>query len=197
MLGDAIPPAELAIFQAVLTSFIFTISSLSTLASFPFLYLRARSILGEAVEPMLPAADTPEFPGNRIPVLTRATKLWIAAGVIALGTSVYARLHGSGPESTKTAESLRSAAELGKVRNVQRLLSSGANVNAHTRPWTPLTRATLFGQEAVVDVLLHAGADVNFAPSAGTAVYLAAAARRNAILTKLLDRGADPNTAPS
>jgi hypothetical protein len=187
------------IFVATLASLIFTACTTSALASFPFLYLRARSIHGEAAEPALPAKDSPEFPGNRIPVLTRATKLWIAAGVLALGVPVYVRmLHGSSPEKWTTADKLIHAAEAGRLRTMKRLLSSGADVNSHLRPWTPLTRATLFGQETAIDLLLKAGADVNFHdPAVGSATYLAAVAWRNAILAKLLEHGADPNVAPS
>jgi hypothetical protein len=188
---------QILIFEAALASLMFTLSSMATLATFPFFYLRARSIRGEAAEPTLPATDTPEFPANRIPALTRATKLWIAAGILIIGVSTYARVSGTSPEYRKTAESLKSAVELGKVRTVEKLVAAGADVNSRYRPWTPLTRATLFGQEPVVDILLKAGVNVNFHdPDVGTAVYLAAAGRQNSILTKLLDHSADPNTAP-
>jgi hypothetical protein len=172
--------------------------SMATLASFPFLYVRAKSIRSEAPESALPATDSPAFPGNRIPLLTRPTKLFVVFGALVVAASFYLRAMGTSPEKWRSTDQLLHSSDLGKVNAVRGLLAAGVEVNAQIRPWTPLTRATLFGQSEVVDVLLQAGADVNFEDDAvGSPVYLATVARRNDILTKLLERGADPDNAPS
>jgi ankyrin repeat protein len=92
-------------------------------------------------------------------------------------------------------QSLVSAAELGRVQEVRRLLAAGAE--SRKGSWTALTRATLFGQGEAVEILLDAGAQINAHESGvGSALYLAVAGRRDSLVERLLEVGADPNLTP-
>jgi ankyrin repeat protein len=94
-------------------------------------------------------------------------------------------------------EGLVSAAELGNLKTLRRLLDAGISPESRKGQWSALSRAVLFGQVEAVEVLLDAGANINAPnPALGSAVYLAAAARHNTLLSRLLQRGADPNLTP-
>lgn len=94
-------------------------------------------------------------------------------------------------------EDLVSAAELGNLKTLRRLLDAGISPESRKGQWSALSRAALFGQTEAVEALLDAGANINaHNPALGSAVYLAAAARHDALLSRLLKRGADPNLTP-
>jgi ankyrin repeat protein len=94
-------------------------------------------------------------------------------------------------------ESLVSAAELGDLKALRRLLDSGISPESRKGQWSALNRAVVFGQVEAVEALLNAGANINaHNPRIGSAVYLAATARRDELLARLLDRGAEPNVTP-
>jgi len=94
-------------------------------------------------------------------------------------------------------ENLVSAAEIGNMKTLRRLLDAGISPESRKGPWSALNRAVLFGQAQAVEVLLDRGANINaHNMGIGSAVYLATAARRNALLARLLERGADPNLTP-
>jgi serine/threonine protein kinase len=169
--------------------------SVGVSAAFPLLYFRARQTLGEGDAPGFSTGETLEFPGNRIPGLSRATLAWIVVLILGIGTSAYLRQAGKGKGRP---DALVSAAEMGRVAEVRRLLSSGADLRSKKGAFTALTRAALFGQRHVVAVLLEAGANVNENDgSVGTPLYLAVTANHDALAQMLLERGADPNLAPS
>jgi ankyrin repeat protein len=115
--------------------------------------------------------------------------------ILGIGISAYMRQAGKGKDRP---DSLVSAAETGRVAEVRRLLTSGADLRTKKGAFTALTRASLFGQQHVVAVLLEAGANVNENDeSVGTSLYLAVTANHDALAQMLLERGADPNLAPS
>jgi ankyrin repeat protein len=90
-----------------------------------------------------------------------------------------------------------SAAEIGNLKTLRQLLSSGISPESQKGQWSALNRAILFGQMEAVEALLDAGANINAHNTGiGSAVYLAAAGRRDALLATLLERGADPNLTP-
>ena len=143
--------------------------------------------------------DAAEFPGNRIPNLSRGSLAWLAVVLVAVGLAVYAR-HRPAPEQETRPDSLVSAAELGRVREVGRLLAAGVNLDSQKGWWTALTRATLFGHEPVVEMLLDAGREspITTTHRWRSALYLAVAARRDALVERIyIDRGADPNLTPA
>jgi hypothetical protein len=184
-------------FQAFTVFIVAMPMSTGILAAFSAAFFRGRSLLGEAPEPAVSFEDAPEFPGNRIPVWTRQSKLWMAASAATLIVGVVAGYHLKLQGGKSATARLISAVELGRVGAVQRLLRE-TDANAMNGNWSPLPRAVLWGQEQVVDTLLAAGADVNLSsPYVGSALYLAVAARRDRLVSKLLDRGANPNTAPA
>jgi hypothetical protein len=184
-------------FQAFCAFIVAIPMSTGILAAFSAAYFRGRSLLGEAAEPAVSFEDAPEFPGNRIPVWTRQSKLWMAALAATVIVGVVAGYHVKVQGGKSATARLISAVELGRAAAVQRLLRE-TDANAMDGNWSPLTRAVLWGQEQVVDTLFAAGADVNLSsPYVGSALYLAVAARRDRLVTKLLDRGANPNSAPA
>jgi ankyrin repeat protein len=77
-------------------------------------------------------------------------------------------------ESARGASPLFKACCLGKAREVRRLLSGGADVNAaNEQGHTPLMAASQYGHVEVVDMVLAAEANVNAASDKGsTAFYL-------------------------
>ena len=94
-------------------------------------------------------------------------------------------------------EELVSAAEIGNIKTLRRLLEAGISPESRKGQWNALSRAVLFGQAEAVEALLVGGADINVHNRAiGSPVYVAAAARRDALLARLLERGADPNLTP-
>jgi ankyrin repeat protein len=94
-------------------------------------------------------------------------------------------------------ESLVSAAEIGNMKTLRKLLDAGISPESRKGQWSALNRAVLFGQAEAVEALLAAGANINSHNAGiGSAVYLAVAGRRDALLSRLLERGADPNLTP-
>jgi Ankyrin repeats (many copies) len=192
-IGVFSPPQFFVVVQTLM-AFSWVAAGVGSLAAFPLFYFRGRRAAGEAEEPVFAAVDAPEFPGNRIPNLSRASLAWLAAVLLAAGLAVYTPVRQASPER---GMELVNAAELGRVRVVRRLLAAGVDLDSHKGGWTALTRATLFGHEPVVEMLLDAGANINaHNPSVGSALYVAVAARRDALVQRLLDRGADPNLTP-
>ncbi|MEZ0345545.1 MAG: ankyrin repeat domain-containing protein [Infirmifilum sp.] len=91
--------------------------------------------------------------------------------------------------------SLHKAASRGDLREVKRLLDSGADPN--TRDWlsgeTPLHKAAANGQFDIAKLLLDHGADPNAPDKYGrTPLYHAAANGQFRVARLLLERGADP-----
>jgi hypothetical protein len=184
-------------FQAFSAFIVAMPMSTGILAAFSAAFFRGRSLLGEAAEPAVSLEDAPEFAGNRIPVWTRQSKLWMAALAATVVIGVMAGYHLNVQGGKSATARLISAVELGRAGAVQQLLTE-TDANAMNGNWSPLPRAVLWGQEKVVDILLAAGADVNrSSPYVGSALYLAVAARRDRLVSKLLDRGANPNIAPA
>jgi ankyrin repeat protein len=194
----AYSPQALVVLQTLM-AFVFSVAAgVGSLAASPLFYFRGRKAAGEAEEPVFAAVDAPEFPGNRIPNVSRESLASLAAVLLAAGLAVYLHVGNASPEQRIRSDSLVSAAELGRVREVRRLLAAGVDLDSQKGWWTALTRATLFGHEPVVEMLLDAGADINaHNPSVGSALYVAVAARRDALVQRLLDRGADPNLTPA
>mmetsp|Transcript_42118 Transcript_42118/g.126054 ORF Transcript_42118/g.126054 Transcript_42118/m.126054 type:complete len:1103 (-) Transcript_42118:630-3938(-) len=90
---------------------------------------------------------------------------------------------------------LISAASDGRLSDVERLISEGANVNEKTN-MSPLNAAAERGHADIVDVILRAGADVNLQVVVGmTPLCFAASNGHLDIVVMLLDAGADPNLA--
>jgi len=94
---------------------------------------------------------------------------------------------------------LHYAATDGKIEDVRRLLTEGADVNAReVKGWTPLHGAANQGNLEIVDILIAAGADVNALDDRGEGPLFIAAAvggRGNGpgVVRALLDAGADRN----
>jgi serine/threonine protein kinase len=191
------PLQPVVVFQTLIAFLTATVADVGSLAAFPLLYFRGRRAAGEADEPVFASMDAAEFPGNRIPNLSLGSLAWLPVVLVAVGLAIYAR-NRPAPEQGSQPDSLVSVAELGRVRELGRLLAAGTDMDSKKGSWTALTRATLFGHEPVVEMLLDAGADVNaHNPSTGSALYLAVAARRDSLVQRLLDRGADPNLTPT
>jgi ankyrin repeat protein len=94
-------------------------------------------------------------------------------------------------------ENLVSAAEIGDMKTLRRLLAAGISPESRKGQWSALNRAVLFGQAEAVEALLKGGANINdHSTGIGSVVYLAVAARRDTLLSRLLERGADPNLTP-
>jgi ankyrin repeat protein len=182
-------------------SFFIFITSLpwlmTPLAAYTIAYFRCRQIFGEASEPVISEFRGLEFP-NRIPAVSAQSKMWLVAMIATLLIAVYTYRENEISNTARTGERLVKAAEAGRILQMKELLASGADPNAESGGWSPLTRSVLFGQDRAVEVLLAAGADVNsYSRYIGSALYLAVAARRPDLVRKLLDHGADPNATPS
>jgi len=110
-------------------------------------------------------------------------------------------VHVHGATSTMSREidqMLCSAAVMGNVGQVERLIAAGANPNAFegTRGNTPLLRAAIRGHVAVMAALLAAGAHVDGAASSGnTPLMLTIFEGHTAALKMLIAAGADVNRA--
>jgi hypothetical protein len=183
-------------FQAFCT-FMFSMPwATTTLAAYTMAYFQCRQFMGEAPEPVISEIRGPEF-RNRIPGFSAASKVWLAMTFATLLIAVYTYRGTQFFVAFSTSEQLVKAGEGGRISRMKELLAAGADPNALSRGWSPLTRSVLWGQVQAVEVLLAAGADVNsYERHIGSALYLAVAARRPALVRKLLDRGADPNAAP-
>ena len=129
----------------------------------------------------------------RASALTMVVLGWLATTVGCNPSSFYVRASGERSEQ----ENLVSAAEIGSMKTLRRMLNAGISPESHKGLWSALNRAVLFGQAEAVEALLDAGANINAHNTAiGSAVYLAAAGRRDALLSRLLERGADSNLTP-
>src|SRR4029453_10308558 len=125
--------------------------------------------------------------------LTLVVVGWLAATVGCNPGNFCARAFGEHSEQ----ENLVSAAEIGNMKTLRRLLNAGVSPESRKGLWSALNRAVLFGQAEAVEALLDGGANINgHNTGIGSAVYLAAAGRRDALLSRLLERGADPNLTP-
>ena len=129
----------------------------------------------------------------RASVLTMVAVGWFAATVSCNPSNFCVRAF----EEHSEQENLVSAAEIGNMKTLRRLLRAGVSPESYKGQWSALNRAVLFGQTEAVEALLDAGAGINaHNMGIGSAVYLATAGRRDALLSRLLERGADPNLTP-
>jgi ankyrin repeat protein len=112
-------------------------------------------------------------------------------GALLLSAAAYAQEGPSGDGSTP----LHWAAYRDDLTNVERLIRSGANVNAaNDTGVTPLWTASLNGSEPIVKRLLAAGANPNIALMSGETPLMAAArAGKTGVVDALLAKGANPN----
>ena len=101
------------------------------------------------------------------------------------------------------------SAATGNVKEMRRLISAGADINAvdDRASWTPLHVAALCGQAASIRVLAEAGADLDrlhkkhrlkmypspFGPNEWTALHLATVAGMTEAVKALVDAGANVN----
>src|SRR5205085_5329151 len=87
----------------------------------------------------------------------------------------------------------------GEFDRVERLLASGADVNAFSEDgWTPLHLAAFFGHARVAELLLAHGADTaarSTNPNANTPLHAALAANQKMVAGLLIGHGADVNAA--
>ena len=92
-------------------------------------------------------------------------------------------------------EDLIRASASGKVAEIERLLSLGANIEAvAVKEWTPLTAAAANGRLEAVKTLIEAGAKVDApAPGGVMAWELAAIKGHEDVVAYLLQAGADIN----
>ena len=91
---------------------------------------------------------------------------------------------------------LASAARVGDVAEIRRLVKAGAGVNepSGVNGWTPLHHAIHKNQAGSVKVLLELGADVNArVPHSVTPLMMAAGYGYDHIVRILLDHSADPS----
>lgn len=98
--------------------------------------------------------------------------------------------------ATTTPPSLMEAAEKGNIKEMERLIAAGADVNAKNdrAGWTPLSRAVYNGRVDVARLLIEKGADVNAKDSAGwTPLYGAVSYGKKEVVSLLITKGADVN----
>ena len=95
-------------------------------------------------------------------------------------------------DSADKGMSLRMAANSGRLEEVERLLSEGADINARaSNGMTPLILASWMGHTKVVELLLRKGADVNAKTNTGsTALKLATERGHKKIIALLHEYGA-------
>ena len=95
--------------------------------------------------------------------------------------------------------SLVTAAELGHVQDIKKLMKEGADVNAvDDNGYSPLIQATENNFMDIVSILLEAGADVNIVDKYGdTALIHATENGYDGCLKLLIDGGADVNVTDS
>lgn len=109
----------------------------------------------------------------------------IASALLAYGSEQT-------PPTDQDMPRLLTASQRGDTQEVQRLLDSGADVNATHRGFTALHHAT--GEPGVARLLIAAGANVNAQTPEGQTPLLAAVRRMDPDLVNLLiDAGADVN----
>lgn len=124
------------------------------------------------------------------------------AGLTALEIATEAGNHQVVPafvdHEAKTSTHLLLASKTGDLSSVQRLLGSGANIEARSSSSdTPLILAAQYGFPEVVSFLLESRAHVNAKQDYGaTAVYFAARNGFDAIIRELIEHGADLECAP-
>jgi beta-lactamase regulating signal transducer with metallopeptidase domain len=168
----------------------------------PALGMVHRSDLSTRVTAVLDASQS----RGRAGVLTVAIVLSIAIlivlaigpvrAVAQLAQAADPRLPASQKQTyraTPLDEALFQAAERGDTSGVERLLSSGANVNAKlSGDGSPLIAAARNGHDKTVTLLLDRGADCNMAvPGDGSPLIMAAENGHLSTARLLLDRGAD------
>ena len=168
---------------------------MSHTAEQPALGMAKRGDLSARVKAVLDGAQRRERAG-----VFAATVVIGAASLIVLGlgpvravaqqTSGAAREISQSPELDKP---LLEAAEQGDVTTMQRLLTSGANVNATlSGDGSPLIAAARNGQDRAVEVLIDRGADANLAVHGdGSPLIMAARNGHLSTVKLLLQRGAD------
>lgn len=92
-------------------------------------------------------------------------------------------------------EKLLKAAETGRVKNIEKLLAAGGDINART-PFglTALHLAAHGGHIKIIKLLIAAGADINANSSEGTPLHLSALSGHENVAYVLLEAGARTNT---
>src|SRR3989338_10363044 len=95
---------------------------------------------------------------------------------------------------TGCATPLMNAIEKGDIKEIERLLASGADVNERRFDnYTPLHVAAFYSQANVAALLIEKGADVNAKDNYGrTPLYVAAWYGKADVVALLLKKGADP-----
>jgi ankyrin repeat protein/tetratricopeptide (TPR) repeat protein len=103
-----------------------------------------------------------------------------------------------GDESEDLSTSLLSASKAGALMIIQKLLRSGADIEARgSRSSTPLITAASRGYLEVVSLLLKNGAKIDAKQEDGrTALYFAARRGYDTVVQELIEHGAHPECAP-
>jgi beta-lactamase regulating signal transducer with metallopeptidase domain len=168
---------------------------MSHTAEQPALGMAKRGDLSARVTALLDGAQRRERAGAfaAAVVIGAASLIVLSLGpvrAVAQQPSVAARDSSQSPELDR---SLFEAAEEGDVTTMQRLLTSGANVNATlSGDGSPLIAAARNGQYGAVALLIDRGADPNLAAHGdGSPLIMAARNGHLATVRLLLQRGAD------
>ncbi len=114
----------------------------------------------------------------------------IPAALVDEGT-----VHGKAAEKHDRNAQLRGAVYKGEVAEIERLLNSGADIDAGDEyGFTPLMRAIESGRREIVRLLLDHGADGNTRTKCGWTALMMAGGGGDTYMTRLLlDKGADVN----
>ena len=127
-----------------------------------------------------------------------ATFSILAAAMLAVSPMTMAHMGDKWHQDNYVAYPLVHASYHGDVAEVNRLIATGADINAVNNKYgrTALHAAALEGHAGIVKVLIAAGADVNAAKNNGVAALYNAALEGHAEVAKLLiAAGADVNVA--